>query len=78
MAQGGGQSSLTKQVNLSDGKIIAAVVRQGSAVSGQGNLLQVTFKALASTEAAEIKLLSAEPSPKVGEARLANATLKIR
>ncbi|MDR6841133.1 secretin N-terminal domain-containing protein [Pseudoxanthomonas sacheonensis] len=78
MAQGGGQSSLTKQVNLSDGKIIATVVRQGSAVSGQGNLLQVTFKALASTEATEIKLLSAEPSPKVGEARLANATLRIR
>ena len=78
MAQGGGQSSLAKQVNISDGKIIATVVRQGSAVSGQGNLLQVTFKALASTEATEIKLLSAEPSPKTGEAKLANATLKIR
>lgn len=78
MAQGGGQSSLTKEVNLTDGKIVATVIRQGSAVSGQGNLLQVTFKALATTESAEIRLLSAEPSPKVGEAKLSNASVKIR
>jgi general secretion pathway protein D len=79
MAQGGGRSSLTKQVNLSDGKLTATVVRQGSAVTGQGTLLQVTFKALAATDAAAIRLLSATPGPETaGPARLADATLHIR
>lgn len=77
MSQGGGKSSLTKQVNLSEGKIVATVIRQGSAVSGQGSLLQVTFKALAASDGALVKLLSAEPSPKTGSAKLADLMVKI-
>jgi general secretion pathway protein D len=63
MSQGGGRSTLTKQVNLSGGKISATVLRQGSAVSGQGGLLQITFKAIATAERANIHLLSAAPGP---------------
>jgi general secretion pathway protein D len=78
MAQGGGQSSLSKQVNLSDGKISATVVRQGTAVSGQGGLLRVTFKALETAEKTQIRLLSAAPGPVETATKLADATLRIR
>lgn len=78
MNQGGGQSSLTKQVNLSDGKIVAAVVRQGSAVSGQGTLLQVTFKALAASPKTNLEILSAQTSPATGQMRTSNGSLSIR
>jgi general secretion pathway protein D len=79
MAQGGGSSSLTKQVNLSDGKVTATVIRQGSAVTGQGTLLQVTFKALVPADGAAIRLLSATPGPEsTGPARLADATVRIQ
>jgi len=78
MAQGGGRSSMSKQVNLSDGKVTATVVREGSAVTGQGTLLQVTFKALVPAQAA-IRLLSATPGPDAaGPARLADATVRIQ
>ncbi|WP_368564628.1 cohesin domain-containing protein [Pseudoxanthomonas sp. UTMC 1351] len=77
MNQGGGQSSLTKQVNLSDGKIVAAVVRQGSAVSGQGALLQVTFKALAASPKTELAILSAQTNP-AGQVRTSNGSMVIR
>nr|WP_199038769.1 cohesin domain-containing protein [Dyella sp. ASV24] len=79
MAQGGGRSSLTKEVNLSNGKITATATRQGTAVSGQGNLLQITFKALSASDKAEIRMLSATPAPEqAGQARLSNAAVKIR
>lgn len=79
MSQGGGQSTLTKQVNLSDGKISATLVRQGTAVSGQAPLLQVTFKALAAAESTQVRLLSATPGPgEMGPVRLADATIGIR
>lgn len=79
MSQGGGQSTLTKQVNLTDGKISATLIRQGTAVSGQGALLQVTFKAITAADKTQIRLLSATPGPEsAGGARLADATLGIR
>jgi len=79
MSQGGGHSSLSKEVNLSNGKITATVTRQGTAVSGQGVLLQVTFKALAPSERASIRVLSASPAPEqAGPARLADVTVKVQ
>lgn len=79
MAQGGGHSSLTKEVNLSAGRISATTIRQGTAVSGQGSLLQVTFKALAKSEKTPIRVLSATPSPETaGTAKLADATIKVQ
>ncbi|GAB3094118.1 secretin N-terminal domain-containing protein [Lysobacter terrae] len=79
MSQGGGQSTLAKQINLSDGKISATVVRQGTAVSGQGSLLQITFKALVATDKTQVRLLSATPGPEVkSPARLADASIRIR
>lgn len=79
MAQGGGSSSLSKQVNLSEGKVTATAVRQGTAVSGQGGLLQINFKAMATSEKTLIKLLSATPGPEqVGQAKLADAAIRIR
>jgi general secretion pathway protein D len=78
MVQGGGRSSLTKQVDISGGKVTATVVREGSAVTGQGTLLQVTFKALAPAGAAAIRLLSATPGPEsAGPARVADAAVRI-
>lgn len=79
LAQGGGQSSLTKQVNPADGKIMATAVRQGTVVTGQGALLQVTFKALLAVDKTTIKLLSATPNPASGgPATLADISVKIR
>lgn len=79
MAQGGGRSLLTKEVNLSAGKITATAIRQGTAVSGQGSLLQITFKALATADKTSVRVLSATPSPdQVGAAKLADVTVKIR
>lgn len=79
MSQGGGQSSLTKQVNLSDGKVTATAIRQGTAVSGQGGLLQITFKALTNSDKTVIRLLSATPSPEqASRVRLSDAAVKIR
>ncbi|MET3930819.1 cohesin domain-containing protein [Lysobacter soli] len=79
MSQGGGQSTLTQQVNLSDGKIIATATRQGTAVSGQGTLLQINFKALAPTDRTDVRVLSATPSPEqVGPARTAAIAIKVR
>lgn len=79
MSQGGGKSSLTKEVNLSAGRITAAATREGTAVSGQGALLQVTFKALAASERTPIQLLSATPSPEqAGRAQLADTAVKVR
>lgn len=79
MAQGGGHSSLSKEVNLSAGKITATAIRQGTAVSGQGSLLQVTFKALATADKTSVRLLSAVPGPEqVGAAKLSDMAIKIR
>jgi general secretion pathway protein D len=79
MSQGGGQSTLTQQVNLSDGKIIATATRQGTAVSGQGTLLQINFKALAATDRTDLRVLSATPAPEqVGPARTAAVSIKVR
>lgn len=79
MSQGGGRSSLTKQVNLSEGRVLATATREGTAVSGQGALLQVTFKALAAAEKTDITLLSATPNPpEAGTARLADWSLQVR
>lgn len=78
MNQGGGQSSLTQQVNLSEGRISATLVRQGSAVSGQGVLLNVTFRALAPTEAAVLQVLSAQALPGDGGVTTVDATLTVR
>jgi general secretion pathway protein D len=79
MAQGGGHSSLTKEVNLSAGRISATAIRQGTAVSGQGSLLQITFKALAKADKTPIRVLSATPSPEqAGQAKLADAAIKVR
>lgn len=77
MAQGGSKSSMAKQVNLTEGKIMATITRQGSAISGQGALLQVTFKAMAAAEEARIKLLSAQPGPSAGPAKLADTVVQI-
>lgn len=79
MSQGGGHSALTKEVNLSNGKITATVARQGTAVSGQGTLLQVTFRALAPADRTSIRVLSAAPAPEQsGPARLADLTVKVQ
>lgn len=77
MNQGGGQSSLAQQVNLSEGRISATLVRQGSAVSGQGVLLNVTFRALAPSEAAVLTVLSAQALPGGGVTTV-DATLRVR
>lgn len=79
MSQGGSQSTLTQQANLSDGRIAATAIRQGSAISGQGGLLQITFRALAPAERTELQILSATPSPEqVGAASSTNAAIRIR
>lgn len=78
MNQGGGQSSLTKEVNLSDGRIVATVVRQGSAIAGQGTLLRVNFKAMAAATRTEIQILSAQVHPAHAQVRLANASMSVR
>ncbi|MBU8975698.1 hypothetical protein JI752_006045 [Lysobacter sp. MMG2] len=79
MSQGGGQSTLTQQVNLSDGKIVATATRQGTAVSGQGTLLQINFKALAAADRTDVRVLSATPAPEqVGPARTAGVAIKVR
>jgi general secretion pathway protein D len=79
MAQGGGRSTFSQQVNLSDGKLTATAVREGTAVSGQGSLLQVTFKALTPAESTQLRLLSASPAPaEAGVARLAEVAIRIR
>lgn len=78
MRQGGGQSSLSQQVNLSEGKISATVTRQGSTVSGQGTLLNVTFRAMAPSEGTELSVLSAQTQPDSGAVRTVNAHLTIK
>lgn len=78
MNQGGGQSSLTKEVNLSDGRIMATVVRQGSAVAGQGALLRVNFKAIAPAQKTEISILSAQVQPSGEPVRSSNASVVVR
>ncbi|WP_342316929.1 secretin N-terminal domain-containing protein [Lysobacter sp. FW306-1B-D06B] len=79
MSQGGGQSTLTQQVNLSDGKIVATATRQGTAVSGQGTLLQINFRALAAADRTDVRVLSATPAPEqVGPARTASVAIKVR
>lgn len=77
MRQGGGQSSLAQQVNLSEGRISATVTRQGSTVSGQGALLNVTFRAMAPSEGTDLTVLSAQTQPDTGTVRTVNARLTI-
>nr|WP_255681931.1 secretin N-terminal domain-containing protein [Luteimonas sp. BDR2-5] len=78
MTQGGGQSSLSQQVNLSEGKISATVTRQGSAVSGQGALLNVTFRALAPSPGTELTILSAQTQPEAGAVRTVSTSLTVK
>lgn len=78
MTQGGGQSSLSQQVNLSEGKISATVTRQGSAVSGQGALLNVTFRALAPSPGTELTILSAQTHPEAGAVRTVATSLIVK
>ena len=78
MNQGGGQSSLSQQVNLSEGRIHATLVRQGSAVSGQGALLSVTFRALAPSEATRLTIMSAQALPGEGKVTTVDANLRVR
>lgn len=78
MNQGGGQSSLTQQVNLSEGRINATLVRQGSAVSGQGALLNVTFRALAPADSTRLTILSAQALPGDGAVTTVDASLVVR
>jgi len=79
MSNGGAQTTLTKQVDAMAGSVLATVLRVGSAVSGQGPLLQITFKALAPADEAAIRVLSATPSPQeVGSAKLSDLTVKIK
>jgi len=77
MRQGGGQSSLAQQVNLSEGRVSATVTRQGSTVSGQGALLNVTFRAMAPSEGTDLTVLSAQTQPDTGTVRTVNARLTI-
>lgn len=78
MNQGGGQSSLVQQVNLSEGKISATLTRRGSAVSGQGALLNVTFRALAASEGAALTILSAQGIPESGLVTTVDASVVVR
>lgn len=78
MNQGGGQSSLSKEVNLSDGRIVATVVRQGSAIAGQGALLRVNFKAMAPAAHTELQVISAQVHPSQGQVRAANAVVSVK
>ncbi|CAD7377089.1 tetratricopeptide repeat protein [Xanthomonas arboricola] len=78
MNQGGGQSSLSKEVNLSDGRIVATLVRQGSAIAGQGALLRVNFKAMAPSARTELQILSAQVHPAHAQVRAANAVMSVK
>ena len=79
IGQGGAQTTLTKQVDVAEGKVSATVMREGSAVSGQGALLQVTFKALAPSDYASVQVLSASPIPaEAGSAKWSNLSIKIK
>lgn len=78
MNQGGGQSSLSKEINLSDGRIVATLVRQGSAIAGQGALLRVNFKAIAQAERTELQILSAQVHPTSGQVRSTNAAMSVK
>ena len=61
------------------GNVLATVLRVGSAVSGQGSLLQITFKAVAPSDETAIRVLSATPSPQdAGSAKWSNLTVKIK
>ena len=59
----GRQAMLNHQVDHPSGKISANAAWSGSSVSGQGSLMQVTFKAITQSEGAMIRLLSATPVP---------------
>jgi general secretion pathway protein D len=59
----GRHATINHQVDHPSGKISATAAWSGSSMSGQGSLLQITFKAISQSEKAMIRLLSAAPVP---------------
>lgn len=63
--QGGGQTNFTQRVDPLSGQIVVAAVRQGNGVSGVGNVVMVTFKAMKANDKTNIELVSANSEPNV-------------
>jgi general secretion pathway protein D len=66
--QGNGRSQFSQRVDLAQGKIFVAAVRQGSTgadsgVNGNASVVTLTFKALKAMGLTRIQLLSATPEP---------------
>lgn len=66
--QGNGQTSFSQRIDPVEGKVFVALVRQSSSgndagINGAGGLVSVIFKALSTTPAAKVQLLSATPEP---------------
>ena len=66
--QGKGQTNFSQRVDLAQGKVFVALVRQSGAgldagINGTGAVLTLNLKALKTTPAAKLRLLSATPEP---------------
>ena len=66
--QGKGQTNFSQRVDVAQGKVFVALVRQSGAgidagINGTGAVVTVNLKALKATPAAKLRLLSATPEP---------------
>ncbi|HLO93248.1 MAG TPA: cohesin domain-containing protein, partial [Burkholderiaceae bacterium] len=68
--QGGGSTAFSHRLDMVQGKVFAAVTRDGAnGVNGQGSVVQIAFRALAATTSTGIALSAATPTPDQGLAR---------
>jgi general secretion pathway protein D len=61
--QGNGRTSFTQRIDSAQGRVFVAIVRLDSGVNGRQDAATIAFKALKSTAATRIQLLSAFPEP---------------
>lgn len=62
--QGGGSTAFSHRLDLSQGKVFAAITRDGAnGVNGRGDIVHIAFRALAPAASASIALSSASPTP---------------
>ncbi len=68
--QGGGSTAFSQRLDLGQGKVFAAITRDGAnGVNGRGEVLHITFRAVAAAASAGIAISSASPTPEQGLAR---------
>ncbi|HEY1137604.1 MAG TPA: cohesin domain-containing protein [Xanthomonadaceae bacterium] len=78
VAGNGRDATLNHQVDHPSGKISATAAWSGNSMSGQGTLLQVTFKAISQSDKATIRLLSAAPVPAGAAVKTQEINLEVR